>query len=239
MPMTEIESLLKLQELDMKWQALEKALKELPVQKQITKLEESLLLLRERLSNANSELSGTQREQKHEEWAIKDITSTINSISQKIYGGEVTNPREIENMRTRLNTLEANKAQLEDGVIQLMEKAEALETEIERVTSELIQKESELGKLTDERDQETADISAKIMSIMEDRGKLQSVISDPLLRKYEQLLKDRGGCVVVPVKGNLCGGCHVALPSSIVILAKPNNRIVRCESCGRILCWQE
>ncbi len=237
--MTEIQSLLKLQELDMERLALETALEELPVQREIDKLQESLSVLQERLSSAGFELNRVRKEQKHEEWTIKDTTMTIDSISRKLYGGEVTNPREIESMRCRLNTLEVTKRKLEDEVIGLMEKVEALESETAGVNLEIQQKETEVCKLIGKRDLEIAEISAKLKSIAEAREKLQVQISDSLLKKYEQILKDRGAPVVVPIRGNICGGCHVALPSSIIILAKPNNKVVRCENCGRILCWQE
>lgn len=237
--MTEIQSLFKLQELDMECLALETALKELPVQGEINKSMERLSTLRERLSSAGLELNRLRKEQKHEEWEIKDITATLSSISRKLYGGEVTNPREIENMRYRLDTLEATKSKLEDNVIGLMEKVEALESEISEVNLEITQKETELGELSGKRDLEIAAISGKLSDIIEDRERLRVQIPDSLVKKYEQLLRDRGGSVVVPIRGKICGGCHVALPSSIVILAKPNNTVVRCENCGRILCWQE
>jgi len=58
--MTEIQSLLKLQELDMERLALETALEELPVQREIDKLQESLSVLQERLSSAGFELNRVQ-----------------------------------------------------------------------------------------------------------------------------------------------------------------------------------
>ena len=237
--MTEIQSLLKLQEMDMECLALETALKELPVQKEIDGSLERLSVLRERLSCAGLELNRVHNEQKHEEWQIKDITATVSSISEKLYGGEITNPREIENIRCRLDSLEATKSKLEDDVIALMEKAEALESEISEVNLEIKQRETELAELIGKRDLETAAISGKLSDTIEGRERLRVQISDSLVKKYEQLLRDRGGPVVVPIRGKICGGCHVALPSSLIILAKPNNTVVRCENCGRILCWQE
>lgn len=152
--MTEIQFLLKLQELDIECLALETALKELSVQKEIDKLEENLRTLHDRLDSACLELNRVRKEQKHEEWEIKDITMAIDSISRKLYGGEVTNPREIENMRYRLDALETTKRKLEDDVIGLMEKSEALESEIARVNLEITQKETEVSKLRDKRDSE-------------------------------------------------------------------------------------
>jgi predicted nucleic acid-binding Zn-ribbon protein len=237
--MTDIESLFRLQELDMECLALETALKELPVQKEIDESMERLSMLRERLNNANQELDGVRKEQKQGEWQIKDVTDTLTSISRKLYGGEVTNPREIENMRYRLDTLETAKNRLEENVIELMERAEALESEIARLDSEITQKEAQLAGLEDERDSEVASISGKLSDIKQDRERLRAQIPEPVLKRYDQLLRDRGGPVVAPIRGRICGGCHVELPSSIVILAKPNNSVVRCENCGRILCWME
>ena len=74
--MTEIQSLFKLQELDMECLALETALRELPVQKEIDESQERLSMLRERLSRLGLELNRVRKEQKHEEWEIKDITAT-------------------------------------------------------------------------------------------------------------------------------------------------------------------
>ena len=191
--------------------------------------------MRGRLNNANQELDGVRKEQKQGEWQIKDVTDTLTSISRKLYGGEVTNPREIENMRYRLDTLETAKNRLEENVIELMERAEALESKIARLDSEITQKEAQLAGLEDERDSEVASISGKLSDIKQ-TGKTAG--SNTGARRYPAT-EGRSGPVVVPIRGRICGGCHVELPSSIVILAKPNNSLVRCENCGRILCWLE
>ena len=236
--MTEIESLLELQELDAECLALETVLRELPIQKDIDELEDRLLTLRERLRNAHLELDRVRKEQKHGEWEAKDITETIDSLSQKLYGGAVTNPREIENMMNRLNKYKSTKNKLEDNVIELMERVETLESEINKDNLEITQKEAERDRLIDKCRSEMGEISSRLADIKKSKEKIRVNISDSSLKKYEQLLKDRGDRVVVPIKGNICGGCHVALPNSIIILAKPNNKITRCENCGRILCWR-
>lgn len=59
---------------------------------------------------------------------------------------------------------------------------------------------------------------------------------DPRLASLYRRLKGRFGHAVVPVVGNLCTGCFANIPSSFV--SKTNeDKVQKCESCGRILYW--
>jgi predicted nucleic acid-binding Zn-ribbon protein len=53
---------------------------------------------------------------------------------------------------------------------------------------------------------------------------------------YYRRLTTRFGHAVVPVVGNLCTGCFANIPSSFVS-ATNENKLQKCESCGRILYW--
>ncbi len=55
------------------------------------------------------------------------------------------------------------------------------------------------------------------------------------LNYYRRLTK-RFGHAVVPVVGNLCTGCFANIPASFVS-ATNENKLQKCESCGRILYW--
>jgi len=233
----EIQSLLKLQELDMRHQALGKALGDLPVQKEISELEERLASWRASLACASTRLARARKEQKEEEWTVRETAVSIDSISKKLYGGMVANPREIESMHSRLEALKTTKTSLEDRVIELMEEIETLEHETAAVRAQIAQEEGKLKDLKAARDLEAADLSSKLASVAEERDAVRPEISDMLLARYEQLAREKGGLAVVPVRDGRCGGCHVTLPTFLISLAKPNNTVVRCESWGRILCW--
>lgn len=221
--MTEIQLLLELQHLDMQRQRLERALAELPVQKEIDDLEAAL--------------ARTRKEQKEAEWSLKETVTAIETISRKLYGGMVTNPREIEGMQGKLKMLEASKARLEDRIIGQMEEIEALESQAKTLGEEIGQAASKLERLKNMRDAKVSEIESEISDIAKERDALAAKISAGVLARYEQLAKDKGGLAVVPVRDGICGGCHVVLPTFLVARAKPNDQVVRCESCGRILCW--
>lgn len=235
--MTEIQLLLELQHLDMQRQRLERALAELPVQKEIDDLEAALAVLRASLADTNAGLARTRKEQKEAEWSLKETVTAIETISTKLYGGAVTNPREIEGMQGKLKMLEASKARLEDRIIGQMEEIEALESQAKTLGDEIGQAASKLESLKNMRDAKVAEIESEMSDVVKERDALAAKISAGVLARYEQLAKDKGGLAVVPLRDGICGGCHVVLPTFLVARAKPNDQVVRCESCGRILCW--
>ncbi len=59
---------------------------------------------------------------------------------------------------------------------------------------------------------------------------------DPGNLSWYRRLTGKFGHAVVPVVGNLCTGCFANIPSSFV--SKTNeNKVQKCESCGRLLYW--
>lgn len=59
---------------------------------------------------------------------------------------------------------------------------------------------------------------------------------DPRHRGYYKRLSGRYGQAVVPVLNNFCTGCFANIPTSFTS-AVNENRVLHCESCGRILYW--
>ncbi|MDB6166928.1 MAG: smc 2, partial [Lacunisphaera sp.] len=44
--------------------------------------------------------------------------------------------------------------------------------------------------------------------------------------------------VCVTVNGDRCGGCHLKVPTHIVVQARAGLEITTCDQCGRIVYWQ-
>ncbi len=59
---------------------------------------------------------------------------------------------------------------------------------------------------------------------------------DPRVRGYYRRLAGRYDQAVVPVINNFCTGCFANIPFSFTS-AVNENKVLHCESCGRILYW--
>jgi predicted nucleic acid-binding Zn-ribbon protein len=58
--------------------------------------------------------------------------------------------------------------------------------------------------------------------------------SEPVVM-YERLIKSKGDAAIVPLSGDVCGGCHMKVVLSTIQKVKANEEIPQCEQCGRIL----
>jgi len=96
--------------------------------------------------------------------------------------------------------------------------------------------------IRDAEDQETAQEEKDLgfdMGGLEDLKKAQADLEDkldPRTRGYYRRLTGRFGHAVVPVINNLCMGCFASIPSSFTSVTH-ENKILKCENCGRILYW--
>lgn len=73
--------------------------------------------------------------------------------------------------------------------------------------------------------------------LQETRDELATKIDEKLLKTYERAAK-RYKQAIVPVKGGVCLGCFVKLPTEVACRGH-EDFIKTCENCGRILYWVE
>jgi predicted nucleic acid-binding Zn-ribbon protein len=74
-------------------------------------------------------------------------------------------------------------------------------------------------------------------TLRETRDELAKKIDHKCLRTYERAAK-RYRQAIVPVKGGVCLGCFVKLPTETACRGQ-EDLIKTCENCGRILYWVE
>lgn len=139
---------------------------------------------------------------------------------------------EIEIARQRIDNLET-----ED--LQLMEEADTLNPEIEEL-------EKNADEVKQKNGEEIADLEARFNSIESDIAVLNDKVTRELtgvnpraLGIYHRLRKSKSGRAVAPIdKQKLsCTGCFKQLPPQKVLEVRRYNKILICESCGRILAW--
>ena len=71
----------------------------------------------------------------------------------------------------------------------------------------------------------------------ESRSKLASIIDSELLALYEKIRVNSDGVGAAKLEANQCLGCHLTMNSAELVRVKslPDDEIVRCEECRRIL----
>lgn len=162
----------------------------------------------------------------------KDRSESLNS---QLYGGEITNPRDLESLER-----EASNVRL------LVEKHETTLSEINEKIEEAQNKKSELETKLDEAraawEIRQAELQAAIKKLNAERAgcegqrsKLTDVLDPTSLQHYETLRKSKGGLAVARVERGLCQGCRMSLPTHLQQRVRNGRQTVFCSSCGRML----
>ena len=124
---------------------------------------------------------------------------------------------------------------LEDQQIELMEKAEATQKDVlaANQSSNEARKavEAQIGDLG-AREQR---LTKELAELSSNREQLLLAVEEGARSKYERLLRNKGSNVVVGVQHGVCGGCHMKLPTQVIVSCRAQDEIVTCINCGRIL----
>ena len=221
-----------LQELDWALSADEASLKEVRARLED---ESEINAARARLQKLTAELDKRAPLRRTLESSLARLEERLQAAEQRLYGGAVTNPRELSASEEERRLLQEQRGAEEDRMLDVM-------VEIEELQSSRDATQDLLGRLETDREAEYADLlqrqDALVVSIDELRRGRQRITPEipvAMLSVYESLLKTRGGHAVAKVERGLCQGCRLALPTMENQRAKSSQGIVQCSSCRRIL----
>jgi len=107
---------------------------------------------------------------------------------------------------------------LEDQQLELMEKSRGrrrrmscLATQASNEAKKLV--EGQVRRFGNAR----AEFEKELVELESNREQLLMAVDENARSRYERLLKNKGGNVVVGVEHGVCGGCHMKLPAQVVV----------------------
>ncbi|HVY71813.1 MAG TPA: C4-type zinc ribbon domain-containing protein, partial [Verrucomicrobiae bacterium] len=197
-------------------------------------------MLTSKLAGIQSKLDGAKQQQKHIESERKKLELDAEAKKQLIdkYSIQQFQTKKNEEYRALAHEIENCKAairKLEDEQIDWMEKAEAVQKDVAAVT----QATNEMRKVVDQQIAALASreqaLQKELTGLQEGRTTLLEAVEEGTRNRYERLLKNKGDKVIVGIEHSVCGGCHMKLPTQIIVSCQGHQEIITCPNCGRIL----
>jgi uncharacterized protein len=180
-------------------------------------------------------LSALNKDQKSTEWQVEDLSIKAKTIEDKLYGGQVKNPKELLGLQKDLESLKVKQRQLEDKILDGMAQTEECVTRLATCEAEL-GKEMQLWR--DSQNQlinEQAELEHAVAELKDRCIRLRAQINSAHLLLYDRLRPDKFGQAVARVEQGMCLGCRISLPISIVQRIRLGDEVVQCPSCHRIM----
>ena len=222
--------LYQLQEIDLELKSKERALRQIASQ-----LGESqaLVTMRNKLELERQHSEELKRQQHSLEWEIDDLVTKLTTAEEKLYGGRISNPKELTSLQHEVDGLKARRNQLEDELLEIMDQVEVATLSVATLSNELKTMETEW----DSQQQRLSAEMEQLKTTLSDLGHKWELLSarfDSQAVELYQKLKKQKGEAVAKVEQGVCQGCRISLTTTEMQRARSGS-LVQCSSCGRIL----
>ncbi len=214
-------------------------------------LERSKEYLPDMMNNLNREIEESQKKFDETNAALEEAKVTQKNLELEISAREA----ELKKYQQQMMTIKTNKeydalvAEIDSVKNEMaVKEQELLATmeQIEKLEKELPELEAKAAQVKENNTKQLEILQNKIDSIGDKKAEKDALrqeiiaqIPKPVLSVYERVRKGKGSTVVVSVKKRSCSACHKALTPKLVQEIRRNNGIHTCESCGRLLYWDD
>lgn len=233
----DLDSLLVLQDIDIRTDQERHRKANLPERAEMADLERSFVAAsakRAELAAVLEEVAGRQAAAENE---LEVTEQRIKMVNDRLFGGGVSASRDLQAMSHDVEGLRRRASDLEDKVLALMDEREPLDAAVAAVDEELAHIKQSQAAVCQRLARAEADLDLTLEELVSERERALSVVPSQLLPTYERLRARLGGVAVARLVGGRCDGCHLALPAMELdrVMHHPTGSLEYCEQCGRIL----
>ncbi|MEU8581675.1 zinc ribbon domain-containing protein [Streptomyces abikoensis] len=229
--------LLDLQALDVRLTQLAHKRKSLPEHAEIVSLEGDLAQHRDLLVAAQTEESDCAREQAKAEQDVDQVRQRAARDQQRLDSGAGMSPKDLEKLQHEIASLAKRQGDLEDVVLEVMERREAAAERATELTGRVASVQAKVDDAVARRDAATATIDAEVATVTKEREVVAGSIPADLIKLYDRLREKQGGVGAARLYQRRCEGCQLELDITELneVRKAAKDEVVRCENCSRIL----
>ncbi|MCX2923000.1 zinc ribbon domain-containing protein [Streptomyces sp. NEAU-W12] len=229
--------LLDVQDFDVRLQQLAYKRKSLPEHAEIESLTRDLAQLRDLYVAAQTEESDCAREQTKAEQDVDQVRQRAARDQKRLDSGAVSSPKDLENLQREIASLAKRQGDLEDIVLEVMERRESAQERVGELSERVTSVQSRIDDATARRDAACAEIDGEAATVTKERAVVAGSVPADLLKLYEKLREQQGGIGAAKLYARSCQGCRqeLAITELSEIRRAAPDTVVRCENCRRIL----
>jgi predicted nucleic acid-binding Zn-ribbon protein len=231
----ELRKALALQELDRQADALRDERRTLLADAEGARLERQVRSCEAEIQGIQAELAETERRQRLQELERQSLEAERDRNAQRLYGGAVRSPRDVEGLQKNIDGANARIGDLETSILEAMERTDLLRKQLVDARQRLAAARSALQSRSQAVRQRVARIDQLLPGLQLRREPLVRAIAPAVLHEYDRVRSRAGGIAVAAVRDGACGACGLAVPPRQLELLRQGDQPVSCEHCARLL----
>lgn len=156
---------------------------------------------------------------------------------QRLDSGAGMTPKDLENLQHEVASLAKRQGDLEDVVLEIMERREAAAERVTELTGRVEAVRAKVDAAVTRRDAALAEIDAEGATVTKEREVVARSVPADLLKLYDRLREKQGGVGAARLYQRRCEGCRLELDITELneVRSAAADAVVRCENCSRIL----
>ena len=143
---------------------------------------------------------------------ISEIETKSSELQEKLYGGAITNMRELTAIEAEYNSLSNILIEKNQDRTTALSQVSDTKESMERMNIDLDQRKNVWVKEKKSLVKEKSEIGKKFNTKLKDRNQFIDKIPEDIFKDYNRLFKANNGIAIVTVKRDICQGCLVKLP---------------------------
>jgi uncharacterized protein len=176
-----------------------------------------------------------EKRQVEAEADVQTLRIKIEQTEASLYGGQVRNPKELQDLQNETAAIKRHLATLEDRLLDAMLAVEQAQEKNASAQADLLSAQEKYNVSDLGFNQEKAILNKDLQKLNNERQAITGSLPAEQLRVYEQLRHQRHGQAVSGVQENACNACGTTLTLAQVQASRSPAQLAFCPSCGRIL----
>jgi predicted nucleic acid-binding Zn-ribbon protein len=224
---------LRLQGLDRKIAILENEIATLP--KHIAEIEKRLDSHTRRLEADRAALAANGRDRKKLEGEIQLHEQKISKLRDQML--VVKTNEQYKALQNEISYIETETRKAEDRILELMEQSEALDANVKKADGELKTEQKQVESEKARARQRTEVDQKELAEKRAERKSITEQLEPKFYTEYERVRKKTKNTPIADATDGRCSACQIALRPQFFQDLRRGDKVMYCESCGRLLTY--
>ena len=225
------DALVRFQEIDLELQHLNQKLSEIEADLNDTS---ALADAQQNADQAAQNASVARKAQKDVEFELQKTQTELQQTEQRLYSGSVTNPRQLEDLQAKSQSLRRWVAKLEDDLLEAMVAREEADEASAKASAHLKHITTKRATFEQNLAAERNVLQTRGQTLLQEAENIKTRIPPAIIDSYHYLTSRTGGMPVARLQGEVCSVCGMEV-------LKPTQRKVKngeeayCDGCRRLI----
>ncbi|MDA1258631.1 MAG: C4-type zinc ribbon domain-containing protein [Chloroflexi bacterium] len=166
---------------------------------------------------------------------VDALRQRVDELEERIYGGSVTNLRELTAVEEEQTSARRELMQAEESLGPARLAADDAERAREDLAATLEERATTWAETAPGLRKQSKATKSEVETLEAERAESAKNVPAGELALYDQLLFRRKGVAVARVERGVCLACHITLPLKESSRLRRADALVTCGNCGRIL----